>query len=135
MIIGVEVRLVVTFRTSFTPPEWAGLSFTLHHVLLIAHFVMNSVRLGPDLGTIPLAATEPGTSSSTSDTIMRWFYNLKSRSNFVKGIDHLRRGHTSKDFGRSLMKIPCHETLHGVHQYYGGGRKNRGKKIRIVGVQ
>ena len=43
--------------------------------------------------------------------------------------------HTSKDFGRSLMKIPCHETLHGVHKYYGGGRKNRGKKIRIVGVQ
>ena len=42
--------------------------------------------------------------------------------------------HTSKDFGRSLMKIPCHETLHGVHQYYGGGRKNRSKKIRIVGV-
>ena len=36
--------------------------------------------------------------------------------------------HTSKDFGRSLMKIPCHETLHGVHQHYGGGRKNRGKK-------
>ena len=43
--------------------------------------------------------------------------------------------HTSKDFGRSLMKIPCHETLHGVHQHYGGGRKNKGKKIRIVGVQ
>ena len=43
--------------------------------------------------------------------------------------------HTSKDFGRNLMKIPCHETLHGVHQHYGGGRKNRGKKIRIVGVQ
>ena len=69
MIIGVEVRLVVRFRTSFTPPEWAGLSFTLHHVLLIAHFVMNSVRLGPDLGTIPLAATEPGNSSSTSDCV------------------------------------------------------------------
>ena len=33
------------------------------------------------------------------------------------------------------MKIPCHETLHGVHKHYGGGRKNRGKKIRIVGVQ
>ena len=46
-----------------------------------------------------------------------------------------RPPHTSKDFGKSPMKIPCHETLHGVYQHYGGGRKNRGKKICIVRVQ
>ena len=31
------------------------------------------------------------------------------------------------------MKTACSETLHGVPQYYGAGRKNARKKIRIVG--
>ena len=41
--------------------------------------------------------------------------------------------HGSTGIGFSLMKTACPETLHGVPQYYGAGRKNASKKIRIVG--
>ena len=41
--------------------------------------------------------------------------------------------HGSIGIGFSPMKTACSETLHGVPQYYGAGRKNARKKIRIVG--
>ena len=41
--------------------------------------------------------------------------------------------HGSIGIDLSPMKTACSETLHGVPQYYGTGRKNARKKIRIVG--
>ena len=48
-------------------------------------------------------------------------------------IDRLRLRLRLIGIGLNPMKTACSETLHGVPQYYGAGRKNARKKIRIVG--
>ena len=51
----------------------------------------------------------------------------------VEDHDKCTATHGSIGIGLSPMKTACSEILHGVPQYYGAGRKNARKKIRIVG--